>query len=102
MSEILAGVRLVRALERSAELAGCSFDFVARDSRSLSCGLFCCAEHRLQGIVAGQSAQAWLDTLDEYAIFLPGYVLVQLAVGAIEEKGEQLLVEIQAQTVKEA
>lgn len=95
-------MRLVRALEQSAEVAGCSFDFMVRVDRALPCGVFSCAEHRLRAIVAGRSAQAWLDTLDEYAVFLPGFVLVQLAVGAIEDKGGQLLVEIEAQTVKEA
>lgn len=102
MSQVVAGNRLVRALERSAELAGCTIDFAARYDGALPCSIFSCAEHRLQAIVVGRSAQAWLDTLDEYAVFLPGFVLVQLAVGAIEEEGEQLLVEIQAQTVKEA
>lgn len=98
----MAGNRLVRALERSAEMAGCTFDVVVRGDDALPCSIFSCAEHKLQAIVVGRSAQAWLDTLDEYAIFVPGFVLVQLAVGAIEEDGEQLLAEIQAQTVKEA
>lgn len=100
--QIVAGTRLIRRLEQSAEIAGCTMDVVSVDSRDLSCSIFVIADHRLIVAVGGLSARAWLETLDEYSIHVPGHVLAQLAVGAIDDAGEQLLVEIEAQTVKEA
>lgn len=100
--ELVAGERLIRRLERSAEIAGCAMDVAAWRSRDVSASIFTCADHHLTIIVRGGPAQAWLDTLDEHAVYVPGHVLVQLAVGTVEEQGQQLLVEIEAQTVKEA
>jgi hypothetical protein len=97
-----AGSRLIRKLEQSAEIAGCTMDVVSWRSRDVSCSIFACAQHRLTVSVGGLSSRAWLETLDEYSVYVPGYVLAQLAVGAIDETGEQLLAEIEAQTVKEA
>lgn len=97
-----AGLRLIRKLEQSAEIAGCTLDVVTGDSHDVSCGIFTSAQHWLSVVVGGDTARAWLDTLDEYSIHVPGHVLAQLAVGGIEEKDGQLLVQIEAQTVKEA
>lgn len=100
--QVVAGNRLIRKLERSAETAGCTVDVVSIDSRDLSCSIFVIADHRLTVAVGGLSARAWLETLDENAFCVPGHVLAQLAVGAIDETGELLLAEIEAQTVMEA
>lgn len=97
-----AGERLVRKLERSAEVAGCTLDVVTGDSQRLSCGVFDSALHWLKVSVSGSPGRAWLETLDEYSIHVPGFVLAQLAVGAIDDTGGQLLAEIEAQMVKEA
>lgn len=77
-------------------------DVVSIDSRDLSLSIFAIADHRLTVSVGGAAARAWLEMLDEYSIHVPGHSLVQLSVGAIDEVGEQLLVEVEAQTVKEA
>lgn len=100
--QVVAGERLIRKLEQSAEIAGCTLDVVSVDSRDLSISIFVIADHRLKVAIGGRSARAWLETLDEYSIHVPGHSLAQLSVGAIEETGEQLLVELEAQTVKEA
>lgn len=102
MSEVVAGERLIRRLGQSAEIAGCTLDVVSIDSRDLSCSIFVIADHRLAVVVSGLSARAWLETLDENSFCLPGHVLAQMAVGAIDETGEHLLAQIEAQTVKEA
>ncbi|SEI68687.1 hypothetical protein SAMN05518849_101557 [Sphingobium sp. AP50] len=98
----VAGERLRRKLEQSAEIAGCTLDVVTGDSRDLSVSIFTCAQHWLTVIVGGDNARWWLDQLDEHSVCVPGYVLAQLAIGAIEEKDGQLLAEIEAQTAKEA
>ncbi|MEO7467766.1 MAG: hypothetical protein ABIV36_12180 [Sphingobium limneticum] len=97
-----AGSRLIRKLEQSAEIAGCTMDVVSWRSRDVTCSIFACAQHRLTVSVGGSSSRAWLETLDEHSVYVPGYVLAELAVGTIEPCGEQLLVELEAQTVKEA
>lgn len=98
----IAGERLVRRLEQSAEMAGCTLDVVTGDSQRLFCGVFDSAQHWLKVSVSGSPGRAWLDTLDEYSIHVPGFVLAQLAVGAIDDTGGQLLAEIEAQMVQEA
>lgn len=97
-----AGARLVRKLEQSAEMAGCTLDVVTGDSRDVSASIFTCAQHWLTVMVGGVDGRAWLERLDEYSVHVPGHVLAQLAVGAIEEKDGQLLAEIDTTTVKEA
>jgi len=99
---LVAGDRLKRELERSAEQAGCTVDWMVErtwpwDSPSFVGGL-----HRLTLLVTGLSKRAWLDLLDEHSVYLPGFVLVRLDVGEIEERGEEMLVTLEAATVKEA
>lgn len=99
---VLAGGKLRDRLEQSAEQAGCTFDVAAEHSSRWTSATFVGGRHRLTAIVRGEARRAWLDALDEDAVYLPGFVLVQLEVGTIEDQGEQLLVRIEAITVKEA
>lgn len=100
--ELAAGTRLIRQLERSAETAGCAIDVISWRSRDLSASIFTCAEHRLTVAVQGAASRAWLDTLDEHSILVPGHALVALGVGTVEVNHKRLLAELEAQTVKEA
>lgn len=100
--ELAAGTRLIRQLERSAEIAGCVIDVVSWRSRDLSASIFTCAEHKLTVAVQGASGRAWLDTLDELSILVPGHALVALGVGLIDDEDKRLVAELEAQTVKEA
>ncbi|MEA3543220.1 MAG: hypothetical protein U9R77_14030 [Pseudomonadota bacterium] len=100
--ELVAGERLIRQLERSAEIAGCAIDVVCWRSRDVSASIFTCAEHRLTVAVTGAPGRAWLDTLDENSMIVPGHALVALGVGAVDDSGKRLLAEIEAQTVREA
>lgn len=97
-----AGARLVRQLERSAAIAGCTFDVVTGDSQDHSVGLFQTARHWLSVVVAGDAARLWLDRLDEQAVHVPGHVLAHCAVGTVEARGSAWIAEIEAQTVREA
>lgn len=99
---VTAGDRLKRELERSAEDADCTVDWMVERSRPWDTPSFVGGRHAFTVLVSGVSKRAWLETLDENAVYVPGFVLADLNVGAIEEKGEQLLVELEALTVKEA
>lgn len=101
-AHVVAGDRLKRELERSAEMAGCAVDWMVEHSSPWDKACFVGGDHILQLLVSGVSNRAWLDTLDENSVYLPGFVLAQLEVLGIEEKGEQLIAEIYALTVKEA
>ena len=99
---LVAGDRLKDRLERSAEAAGCRLTWMAERSGAYDAVMFTGGAHRLTVGVIGLSARQWVEQLDEYSVRLPGYVLMQLEVGCVEHKGEQLLVELEAITVKEA
>ncbi len=101
-AHVRAGGKLRDRLEQSAEQAGCSIHFAAEHSAPWASITFTGGRHRLTAIVRGEARRAWVEMLDEYAVYLPGYVLAQLEVGTTEEQGEQLLVEIEAITVREA
>ncbi len=101
-AHVVAGDRLKRELERSAEMAGCTVDCMVERSRPWDGPTYIGGRHRLTLLVEGVSNSAWLDTLDENSVYLPGFVLAELDVFGVEEKGEQLIAEISALTVKEA
>ena len=101
-AHVVAGGRLKRALEASAEEAGCAIDFPAMRDREFNFSIFEGGRHAMTAIVAGDDARAWLEQLDEYALTLPGYALAQLEVGCVEAKDGRLLVELEAITVREA
>ncbi|EPR09883.1 hypothetical protein M527_07090 [Sphingobium indicum IP26] len=101
-THVVAGDRLKRELERSAEAADCTIDWIVERSGPWNSPSFTGGRHALTMLVTNPSNRAWVEDLDEHSVYLPGFVLAQLDVGAIEEKGEQLLVEIEAVTVKEA
>ena len=101
-AHVVAGDRLKRELERSAEMAGCTVDWMVERSQLWAAPAFIGGRHRLTLLIGGLSNRAWLDTLDENSVYLPGFVLAELDVFGVEEEGEQLIAEISALTVKEA
>lgn len=101
-AHVSAGERLRRELERSAEAAGCTVDWMVERSQPWSSASFEGGLHELTVVVRGRSRSAWLAQLDEHAVYLPGHVLVSLCVGTVEEKGGQLIASIDAHTVREA
>lgn len=101
-AHVVAGDRLKRELERSAEMAGCTVDWMVERSTPWDKSCFVGGEHILQLLVSGVSNRAWLDQLDENAVYLPGFVLGELDCTSIEEKDDQLIVELYALTIKEA
>lgn len=101
-AHVRAGERLKRELERSAEQAGCTVDWVVEHSRPWSSPSFVGGTHELLLIVEGEAMTAWLDMLDEDAVYLPGFVLVSLAVGTVEVANGQARASIEAHTVREA
>jgi len=99
---VVAGDRLKRELERSAEAAGCTVDWMVERSRPWDSASFVGGLHTLTLFVSGSSNRAWLNDLDEYSVYLPGFVLARLDVGTVEEKGAELIATLEAVTVKEA
>ena len=89
-------------LEGSAERAGCTIDFAAEHSAPWASVTFTGGTHKLTAIVRGEARRAWVEMLDEHAVYLPGFVVADLEVGTIEEQDEQLLVTLEAITVREA
>lgn len=102
MAHVVAGGRLKRALEQSAEEAGCAIDYRSTRDKEFNFSVFDGGQHFLAAVVSGESGRAWLEQLDENAVSLPGYALAQLDVGTVEERDGQLLVELEALTVREA
>lgn len=99
---LVAGDRLKRELERSAEQAGCTVDWMVERTRPWDSPSFVGGLHRLTLLVTGLSKRAWLELLDEHSVYLPGFVLVRLDVGDIEERGDDIVAVLEATTVKEA
>lgn len=99
---LVAGERLKRELERSAEQAGCTVDWMVERTRPWDSASFVGGLHELSFALGGLSRRAWLEALDEHSVYLPGFVLVRLEIGAIEERGEDLFATLEATTVKEA
>ena len=101
-AHVVAGDRLKRELERSAETADCTVDWMVERSRPWDGPTYIGGRHSFTLLVSGLSNRAWLETLDEHSVYLPGFVLTELEVFGVEEKREQLIAEISALTVKEA
>lgn len=101
-THIIASTRLKDRLEQSAEQAGCTFDVAAEHSSRWTSATFVGGRHKLTAVVRGDARRAWVDALDEDAVYLPGFVVADLQVGTIEQQDEQLLIEIEALTVREA
>lgn len=99
---LVAGDRLKERLQRSAEMAGCRLTWMAECSGPYDAVMFTGGEHRLTVGVVGLTGRQWVEQLDEYSVRVPGYVLMQLEVDCVEHKGEQLIVELEAITVREA
>jgi hypothetical protein len=101
-AHIVAGGRLKDKLEQSAEMAGCALEHVAEKTTAWSSATFIGGNHELTIKVDGLSNRAWLEDLDEYSIYVPGFVLAKLEVSTIEVVEGQLVATIEALTVKEA
>ena len=102
---IVAGERLIRRLEQSAEIAGCRIRIVHEACKPWEAALFMGGLHELTITVDGQTGAAWLDCLDENAICVPGFVLSKLEVSSVEVRLSALYrleATIEAETVREA
>lgn len=98
---VVAGRRLKLALENAAEDAGCTCDFAAEQSRAFSSASFVGGRHKFDAVVPAHG-RPWVEQLDEHAVRVPGFVLMQLEVGCVFAHGDDLLVALEALTVKEA
>lgn len=100
----VAGDRLKRQLERSAEEAGCAIDWIAERSSPFTPPSFVGGQHRLVLLLSTpcHDDRRWLDDLDEHSFVVPGFVLAQLEVGVVEQEEAQWRVELEALTVMEA
>ena len=101
-AHLVAGERLIRQLERSAEIAGCRFRVTDEAHKAWDAALFEGGLHEVTIAVDGADARWWLEHMDEYAIYLPGFVLAKLEVTTVEMVAGQLTATVEAETVKEA
>lgn len=97
-----AGRRLRRRLEQLAEAADCTIDWIEVCDRQFDTACFYGGRHCMTLLVGGLACTPWVAALDDEAVTVPGHLLVQLDVIRAEDRGEQLLVEVEAMTVKEA
>ena len=102
MSFLVAGERLKRALERSAEIAGCSVRVTEEVHKPWDAAMFEGGLHEVTFAIGGADGGWWLESMDEFAIFVPGFVLSKLEVTTVETVKGQLMGTIEAETVKEA
>lgn len=93
---------LKRELERSAEVAGCTIDVMAERAMADHHPLFEETRHLLTLLVDGEANRAWIDTLDENAVYLPGFVIDQLEPFNVEPFDGGVMVEILTCTFREA
>ncbi|CAD7336078.1 hypothetical protein SPHS6_00830 [Sphingobium sp. S6] len=94
--------RLKRELERSAEAAGCTIDFIGEGSGPVNHPRYDRVDHSFSMQVEGPANNAWLDTLDDDALYVPGFVLVDLDVYNIEASGSGVIADLSVTTVREA
>lgn len=99
---VMAIDRLKRELERSAEMAGCTIDFIGYGSTPVNHPRYDLVDHGISMQVEGTANRAWLDTLDDDALYVPGFVLVDLDVYNIEESGNGVIADLNVTTVREA
>ena len=99
---LVSGDRLKRKLEQSAAAADCTIDWMVERTSQWHSTTLVGGRHAFTLLLAGMSGRAWLEDLDEHSFRVPGFALAQLDVGTVEEKQPgQLLVEIEAITIKE-
>ncbi len=99
---VIAGERLKEGLEQSAGDAGCRLTCMAQRDQRWASVMFDGGRHSLTVILAGIDAAGWLEQLSDRSVDVPGFMLADLQVGAVEEKGGQLLVELEALSIREA
>lgn len=99
---LVAGERLKQRLGRSAEAAGCRIRVTEETHKPWDAAMFMGGLHEVTFAVDGDDARWWLYGLDEYAVYVPGFVLSKLEVSTVEVVAGQLLATIEAETVMEA
>lgn len=99
---VMAMDRLKRELERSAETAGCTIDFIGDGSTPVNHPRYDLVDHAISMQVEGAANRAWLDTLDDDALYVPGIVLVHMDVHNVEASGDGVIADLSVTTVREA
>ena len=80
-----AAGRLERALVRSAARAGAAIRIERQSAQAWRSATFAGDRHRLEASAAsGPGLDAWLGSLDDGAIDVPGHLVAELAVRACE------------------
>jgi len=97
-----AATMLGRAIERLASEAGCGAAIRHSDWQRWASATFSGARHQFSLVAPPSPAlDAWLATLPEAEIALPGHLLADLSVFGIERGSEEILIELEALTVED-
>lgn len=98
---VRAGERLKDELHKSAEMAGCTLTALCEISQPWASATFVGGRHWMMFRIDGDAKRAWLDMLDEDSVYLPGYVLAELAVCDVAVTDGELTALVRALTVQE-